>query len=111
MCYHCHDRNSILSDKSFGKKTIRTTVSGGGHSGHLAAGAPCSACHDPHGVAASGTAGTAQTGSHTHLINFDTRIVLPALGNPYPLFNDKGAFSGSCTLVCHGVPHNETSYP
>src|ERR1019366_6704575 len=40
LCYRCHDRSSILSDASFRKKTVRTTASGGGHSGHLAAGVP-----------------------------------------------------------------------
>jgi hypothetical protein len=108
LCYRCHERSSILSDASFMRKTIRTTASGGGHSGHLAAGAPCSACHDPHGVADSGAGGT---GSHTHLINFDTRIVLPKPGSPFPIFTDTGTFSGSCTLVCHGVLHDSTSYP
>ena len=111
LCYRCHERTSILADASFGKKTIRTTPSGGGHSGHLAAGAPCSACHDPHGVAESAAPGGADTGSHTHLINFDTRIVLPAPGRPYPVFKDNGTFSGSCTLSCHGVVHDNTSYP
>jgi hypothetical protein len=111
LCYRCHERSSILGDASFAKKTIRTTPSGGGHSGHLAAGAPCSACHDPHGVDPAGSGVAGDTGSHTHLLNFDTRIVLPKPGNPYPVFIDAGAFSGSCTLVCHGVVHDSTSYP
>ncbi len=51
LCYRCHERTSILADESFRTRAFRTTPSGGGHSGHLAAGAPCSACHDPHGVA------------------------------------------------------------
>jgi predicted CXXCH cytochrome family protein len=108
LCYRCHDRASILRDESFRKAAIRNTPSGGGHSGHLAAGVPCSACHDPHGVKESGAAGT---GSHTHLVNFDSRIVLPKPGSPYPVFKDNGTFSGSCTLTCHGVAHDATSYP
>ena len=114
LCYRCHDRSSILSDVSFPKKALRMTASGGGHSGHLAAGAPCSACHDPHGVSDFGAAGLMETGSHTHLINFDTRIVLPKAGNQYaayPVFKDTGTFSGSCDLVCHGVVHDNASYP
>jgi predicted CXXCH cytochrome family protein len=108
LCYRCHDRTSILSDASFQKKIARTTVSGGGHSGHLAAGASCSLCHDPHGV--SDTSGPG-TGSHMHLINFDTRIVTPAPGHKYPFFTHNGIFAGSCTLVCHGKLHDNLSYP
>jgi hypothetical protein len=111
LCYRCHERSSILSDASFARKTGGTTPSGGGHSGHLAAGAPCSACHDPHGVSPSGAGIGGNTGSHTHLLNFDTRIVQPRTGNSYPVFRDAGIFTGSCTLVCHGVDHDNTSYP
>src|SRR6185503_4165742 len=50
LCYQCHNRDSILSDVSFRKKAIPSTATGGGHSGHLRAGIPCSVCHDPHGV-------------------------------------------------------------
>ncbi|HTZ17609.1 MAG TPA: cytochrome c3 family protein [Dissulfurispiraceae bacterium] len=108
LCYRCHNRTSILSDASFQKKIAKTTKTGGGHSGHLATGATCSACHDPHGVTFSGGAGT---GDHTHLINFDVRIAAPKPGNRYPVFAQKGFFSGSCTLVCHNVAHNNWSYP
>jgi len=108
LCYRCHDQSSIQRDVSFKKTAFPRTPSGGGHSGHLAAGAPCSACHDPHGVSEAGAPGT---GSHTHLINFDVRIVLPKTGSAVPVFVDTGTFSGSCTLVCHGVAHDNTSYP
>jgi len=111
LCYHCHDRSSILRDDSFKRSAIEATGSGGGHSGHLAAGATCSACHDPHGVNTAGALGARDTGSHTHLINFDTLIVLPAAGERFPVFHDKGMFTGGCTLVCHGVAHDGTSYP
>jgi len=112
LCYRCHNRTSILTDESF-----RKNISGkGGHSGHIisnpsgtiAVNAPCSACHDPHGVRDDNLV----SGSHTHLINFDTRYVnaLPASGNSYPIFTDNGApRSGSCTLVCHGVSHDGTA--
>jgi len=111
LCYRCHDRSSILSDASFKKKTLRTTASGGGHSGHLSAGIPCSACHDPHGVNDVRVVGVGGTGSHTHLINFDVRTVLPLPGAPFPVFNETATFSGSCSLVCHGVAHDNLSYP
>jgi hypothetical protein len=106
LCYRCHNRTSILNDESF-RKNVATGR--GGHSGHLAAGATCSACHDPHGIADDGV-----SGSHTHLVNFDTRIALPAGSVPpadKPVFLDTGVFSGGCTLVCHGVTHNNLSYP
>lgn len=111
LCYRCHDRSSILSDRSFSTTMMRTTPSGGGHSGHLAAGTPCSACHDPHGISEGGLVDRGATGSHTHLINFDTTIVSPKAGGVVPLFTDKGTFTGSCDLVCHGIAHDNSSYP
>jgi predicted CXXCH cytochrome family protein len=111
LCYRCHSRTSILSDVSFQKKALKTTATGGGHSGHLANGAPCSACHDAHGVNVTSPFPPAGTGDHTHLINFDTRIVSPTEGNGYPFFAQRGVFSGSCTLVCHGKVHDNLSYP
>jgi hypothetical protein len=68
--------------------------------------APCSACHDPHGISA-----TLPTGSdHTHLINFDTTIVLPEQTTGQIVFRDLGSFAGSCTLLCHGKSHLNTDY-
>ena len=104
LCYRCHNRDSILRDDSFQKNPPVTGK--GGHSGHLAAGATCSACHDPHGIVDD-----LNSGSHTHLINFDTRIVMPVPPDTKPIFIDTGIFSGSCTLVCHNVIHTNYSYP
>ncbi len=111
LCYRCHNRISILSDESF-----RKNASGrGGHSGHIitspsgtAVNAPCSICHDPHGVRDDNML----TGSHTHLINFDTRYVgvLPSSGNTAPVFTDDGIRAGSCTLICHGVEHSAATH-
>ena len=111
LCYRCHERdngfNGILNDASFKKNSSGY----GGHSGHLnstgplntAVNAPCSVCHDPHGVQDNGV----PTGSHTHLINFDTAYVTTAGGpGTFPIYTDKGGHSGSCTLVCHGVMHD-----
>jgi predicted CXXCH cytochrome family protein len=99
LCYWCHNRTSILSDVSFGKNGAGK----GGHSGHITGtvNAPCSICHDPHGILDNG-----MSGSHTNLINFDTRYVTAVSGNTYPLFADTGSRSGSCLLVCHGVVHD-----
>lgn len=111
LCYRCHERNSIMADISFRRKALPKTPSGGGHSGHLRAGASCAACHDPHGVNMSTVPGSANTGSHAHLINFDAQVVLPAPGRPFPIYTETGMFSGTCTLVCHGVTHTDQSYP
>ena len=111
LCYRCHERSQILSDSSFRKKLTHKTPSGGGHSGHLAVGASCAACHDPHGVNQTIGPVPSAAGDGTHLINFDTRTVLPALGSSYPVYRRTGNFSGTCTLVCHGVAHNGMSYP
>jgi hypothetical protein len=69
---------------------------------------PCSACHDSHGI--SRTQGTARTNSN--LINFDLSIVRPASGGlgSRILFEDRGTYSGSCTLTCHGVVHVNFEY-
>jgi predicted CXXCH cytochrome family protein len=111
LCYRCHSQTSILSDVSFQKSLSGMTPSKGGHSGHLGptVGAPCSVCHDPHGVRDDG----GLTGDHQHLINFDTRYVTGPTGvaSPPPLYKVNGAFSGNCTLICHGFTHNNTSYP
>jgi predicted CXXCH cytochrome family protein len=111
LCYRCHERTSILSDASFQKKMVgRTTPSGGGHSGHLSAQASCAACHDAHGVNVTGSAPSV-SGDHTSLINFDIQTVQGAPGGRYPVFRKTGTYSGSCTLVCHGVTHNAWAYP
>jgi hypothetical protein len=107
LCYRCHDRRSILADESF-RRAPQRTASGGGHSGHLAAGIACAACHDPHGVPRQVPGAAAA--AHTHLINFDLRVAQPVGGEEAPRFVDGGHRAGSCTLVCHGVEHRDTSY-
>ncbi len=98
LCYRCHDRQSILGDESFPL-----------HNVHVVRGrTPCSACHDAHGI--SRTRGNSR--NHSHLINFDLNIVQPAGGalGARLEFVDTGRFSGSCTLVCHGVTHVRFEY-
>jgi predicted CXXCH cytochrome family protein len=106
LCYGCHDRASILANASFRRKGARRTASGGGHSGHLEAGAPCSGCHDAHGVPA-----VPGTGDHARLINFDTAFVRAAPGQAVPRFWRSGDFTGRCTLECHGRVHLDEAYP
>ncbi len=94
LCYQCHSRTTLLNDESFP------------HSIHVAdQKAPCSACHDPHGV--SFTQGNFLRNSH--LINFDVSIVMPTQTGRLE-FNDQGRFRGECFLNCHGRAHNPENY-
>jgi hypothetical protein len=111
LCYRCHERTSILADASFRRKSSPKSPTGGGHSGHLRAGASCATCHDPHGVRPPDGSNPAETGDGTRLVNFAAGIVQPLPGKRYPIYRQQGTFSGSCTLVCHGVTHSGTSYP
>ncbi|MHC4716466.1 MAG: cytochrome c3 family protein, partial [Planctomycetota bacterium] len=92
LCYGCHSRESILADRSFSE-----------HRKHIVEQkAPCSACHDPHGISASQASGV----SGTHLINFDRRVALPSKTfSRGPTFVDRGSLRGSCTLNCHEREH------
>jgi len=98
LCYGCHTRTSILGNRSFSQ-----------HNNHITTrNAPCSACHDPHGVSATQVSGR----SGTHLINFDRDIVKPSKTTSRgPVFVDRGTFRGSCTLNCHGEEHVNRTYP
>lgn len=87
ICYKCHSESSILDGDSFEK-----------HDKHINGDdAPCSVCHDPHGVQ------NKSQGDSTHLINFDTTVVKPFDGQLF--FTDKGDRAGACVLVCHGEDH------
>ena len=93
LCYRCHDRTKLLDDQGI--------YNASGHKRHVVdQRAPCSVCHDPHGVANDGN------GDHTHLINFDQVVVQPYGTNLTPIFTDLGSRSGSCALVCHGRTHD-----
>jgi hypothetical protein len=96
LCYKCHQQSVVLSGRSFNKHRLHVVNQR----------TPCSACHDPHGVSLT----TGSTSDHTHLINFDTVIVRPEPTTGRLEFRDEGSFAGSCTLVCHGSVHLDTSY-
>ncbi len=96
LCYKCHSRNSILGDQSFKE-----------HDKHIRGEkAPCSICHDPHGI--SITQGT--TINNTHLINFDTSIVQADPTTGRLEFQDDGTRKGRCYLRCHGKSHSPKTY-
>lgn len=96
LCYRCHDRNNILADQSFSKHSL--------HLG-IAVNAPCSACHDSHGIGSPGTLNT-----NANLINFDKSIVQPYNGVLTYITTGEGAGAGSCTLMCHGHIHDNATY-
>lgn len=97
LCYRCHERTSILQNKSFRR-----------HNTHIVEeDAPCSVCHDAHGISSA----QGQKLNNSHLINFDTNIVKPSKRTGTgPIFKDSGQFRGSCTLLCHGEDHRNASY-
>ncbi len=96
LCYRCHDRASILDDRSFK-----------GHNKHIVGlRTPCSACHDSHGIAPS----QGNSVNNTNLINFATGIVQPNSAGKLE-FRDTGTYRGQCSLKCHGTEHAGTAYP
>lgn len=95
LCYSCHDRSSILADESFSEHRLHVVDNS----------APCGACHDPHGI--SLTQGNSD--SNTHLINFDSSIVLPNAADELR-FEDRGSRAGACYLACHDSEHDGFFY-
>ncbi len=95
LCYRCHSRTSILNDDSFKE-----------HKKHIQKeDAPCSACHDGHGISAS--QGTNL--NNTHLINFNISYV-STNKNGLREFEDLGNRKGQCNLKCHGEDHKNERY-
>src|SRR5262249_55435392 len=95
LCYKCHNRTSILGNQSFAQ-----------HARHLQlANAPCSVCHDPHGISAA----QGNTTNNAHLINFDTRFVSPN-SSGLLRYESTGQAHGRCYLSCHGMQHNPLTY-
>ena len=95
LCYQCHDRAVVISNLSFE------------HELHVKdQKAPCSACHDPHGISAM----QGNAVNNSHLINFDLAIVSPNSFGRIEYITE-GRFSGRCSLRCHGIDHNEVRYP
>jgi len=98
LCYGCHNRDSILGDESFPL-----------HRMHIVdVQAPCSACHDAHGI----FRGQGNSTNHSSLINFDLSIVTSADSPSGRRIEqvDTGRLSGTCTLTCHGMTHVNFPY-
>ena len=95
LCYKCHSRSLLLNDTSFE------------HRKHVVdQNAPCSACHDPHGIGAM----QGDVLHNSHLINFDLGIV-SATDTARLEYEDLGVQRGQCFLACHGKLHNPAIYP
>ena len=93
LCYPCHDRD-VLLDPARSAFPL--------HARHLQnAHAPCSACHNAHGIPA--LRGSAS--GNVHLIDFDLNIVRPLSGSAAYTANGPSR-GGSCALVCHGQRHD-----
>jgi predicted CXXCH cytochrome family protein len=94
LCYKCHSRTAVLSDRGFP------------HRKHVVEQqAACASCHDAHG-----------SRRNTHLINFAVRgrtgapIVSPSRTGLIE-FRSLGPSQGQCSLTCHGSDHDARRYP
>lgn len=95
LCYRCHNRSSILGDVTFKE-----------HKKHIVEErAPCSVCHDAHGISSS----QGNSLNNTHLINFNAAIVFPNQRGQRE-FLDQGFRRGACNLLCHGKNHENENY-
>lgn len=92
LCAKCHALGTVLSPTSVFTR----------HQSHVVQdGASCSVCHTAHGMG-----GTNSNLSGDRLVNFDINVVGQQGGNP--ITYDRP--SKSCTLRCHGFPHNKRNY-
>ena len=102
LCYKCHQRTSIIADP-----TLVPNQPFPLHLSHVVNDkAACTICHDSHGIAAA----QGSTAHNSHLINFDTAIVLadPVTGKLE--YDMTGMRQGMCYLSCHGVAHSPMTY-
>jgi len=91
LCYKCHSRDVLLSERSGFTLHRRHVVDQG---------APCTACHASHGVSAL----QGNPVNNAHLVNFDVSIVRPS-SQGLLQYTTRGSRSGSCALSCHGKDH------
>jgi hypothetical protein len=91
LCYGCHVRDVLLSSRSTFPLHRRHVVDQA---------APCSACHDAHGISAQ--SGTLR--NNAHLVSFDLEIVKAGTA-ANPSYEGAAPGRGSCNLTCHGALH------
>ena len=90
LCYRCHERSSILADKSFSE-----------HRSHLLdpeKRTSCYTCHNSHG-----------SRDNPHLIEFNPVVVSPNKKGMLRYYS-QGGFRGECYLSCHGADHDPGRY-
>jgi predicted CXXCH cytochrome family protein len=85
LCAKCHDLRYINSGATWPE-----------HTRHIQDGSSCSACHSAHGT----PAGTLGVNGGRALLSFDMNVVGPNNNQPVS-YNSPS----SCTLSCHGHPH------
>ena len=84
LCYHCHSRTNILSNRSFFFHNLHITI----------VGTSCRTCHNPHGSI-----------RYSHLIDFDN-VSIQASSSGRLEYIDYGNRTGECYLTCHDKDHN-----
>ena len=89
LCYHCHSRTNILSNRSFLFHNLHIAI----------AGTSCRTCHNPHGSV-----------RYTHLIDLDNTSIRASSSGRLE-YIDYGKNAGQCFLTCHDKDHNPASYP
>ncbi len=96
LCYKCHDREVVLSDRSAFPLHRKHVVD---------ASTPCTGCHASHGVPA--TVGAPE--AHAHLMDYDVGIVGPGPRGARE-YRSRGRRAGVCSTSCHGVVHDDATY-
>ncbi len=96
LCYKCHDRSVLLSNRSAFNQHARHVVAGS---------VPCSACHDSHGVSSL----QGNPVNNAHLVHFDVSIARPSSRGTMG-YTSLGRRRGECSVRCHGKDHVQTPY-
>jgi len=97
LCYGCHDRASIIGNESFPY-----------HFKHIVEeNAPCSVCHDPHGIDPD----LGNSTNNAFLINFDLSVVEKDSVTQLLEYRSLGPQQGECYLRCHNADHSPKVYP
>lgn len=84
LCYMCHDRKSIIGDKSFRR-----------HNYHIVTKkTSCYTCHASHG-----------TQKYERLISFNPEVVKASVNSSGPYYYSSNTGWPKCYLYCHNVDH------